>query len=122
MERNQIYTSSCVLPPNISSSCISQEVVQNEEEEVGKDSTNDPTQVSSSVDFSPCQEVMFHEERIRVASITTAEDLSIHSTPFSCMSSVTNGEDALLVDVRSEPSLEDGFSSHESIGSKNGEV
>ena len=38
------------------------------------------------------------------------------------MSSVTNGEDVLLVDVHSEPSLEDGFSSHESIGSKNGEV
>ena len=38
------------------------------------------------------------------------------------MSSVTNGEDVLLVDVHSKPSLEDGFSSHESIGSKNGEV
>ena len=38
------------------------------------------------------------------------------------MSSVTNGEDVLLVDVHSEPSLEDGFSSHESICSKYGEV
>ena len=33
-----------------------------------------------------------------------------------------NGEDVLLVDVHSEPSLEDGFSSHESIGLKYGEV
>ena len=33
-----------------------------------------------------------------------------------------NKEDVLLVDVHSEPSLEDGFSSHESIGSKYGEV
>ena len=62
---------------------------------------------------SPCQEAMFHEESIRVASITTAEDLL---SPFSSMSSVTNGQDVLLVDVHSEPSLEDGFSSHESIG------
>ena len=38
------------------------------------------------------------------------------------MSSVTNGEEVLLVDVHSEPSLEDGFSSHESIGLKDGEV
>ena len=38
------------------------------------------------------------------------------------MYSVSNGEEVLLVDVDSEPSLEDGFSSHESIGSKNGEV
>ena len=38
------------------------------------------------------------------------------------MSSVMNGQDVLLVDVHSEPSLEDGFSSHESIGSKDGEV
>ena len=42
--------------------------------------------------------------------------------PLSSMSSVANGEDVLLVDVHSEPSLEDGFSSHESIGSKDGEV
>ena len=34
------------------------------------------------------------------------------------MSSVMNGEEVLLVDVHSEPSLEDGFTSHESIGSK----
>ena len=71
---------------------------------------------------SPCQEVMFHEESIRVAAITTVEDLSIHSTPLSSMSSVANGEEVLLIDVHSEPSLEDGFSSHESIGSKDGEV
>ena len=71
---------------------------------------------------SPCQEAMFHEESIQVAAITTAEDLSIHSTPFSSMFSVTNGQDVLLVDVHSEPSLEDGFSSHESIGLKNGHV
>ena len=38
------------------------------------------------------------------------------------MSSVTNGEDVLLFDVHSESSLEDGFFSHESIGSKYGEV
>ena len=61
---------------------------------------------------SPCQEAMFHEESIRVAAIITVEDLSIHSTPFSSMSSVTNGEDVLLVDVHSEPSLKDGFSQH----------
>ena len=71
---------------------------------------------------SPCQEFIFHEDSIRVAAITTAEDLSIHSTPFSSMSSITNGKYVLLVDVHSEPSLEDGFSSHESIGSKYGEV
>ena len=71
---------------------------------------------------SPCQEAMFHEESIRVVAITTAEDVSIHSTPFSSMSSIMNGEDVLLVYVHSEPSLEDGFSSHESIGSKDGEV
>ena len=41
---------------------------------------------------------------------------------FSSMSSIMNGEDILLVDVHSEPSLEYGFSSHESIGSKDGEV
>ena len=38
------------------------------------------------------------------------------------MSYVTNGKDVLLVDVHSEPSLEDVFSSNESIGSKNGDV
>ena len=99
---------------------ISHEVVQNEEEEVDRDSTNDSTQVSSFMDSSPFQEAIFHEDSIRVASIITAEDLSIHSTPFSSMSSVTNGKDVLLDDVHSEPSLEDGFSSHESIGSKDG--
>ena len=62
---------------------------------------------------------MFHEERIRVASITTIEYLL---SPFSSMSSVTNGKDVLLVDVHSEPSLEDGFSSHKSIASKKGDV
>ena len=40
--------------------------------------------------------------------------------PCSSMSFVTNGEDVLLVDVHSETSLEDGFSSHESIGLKDG--
>ena len=38
------------------------------------------------------------------------------------MSSITNEEYILLVDVHSEPSLEDGLSSHESIDSKDGEV
>ena len=47
-----------------SASCISQEAVQNEEEEAAKDSTNDPTQVSSSMASSPCQKAMFHEESI----------------------------------------------------------
>ena len=51
-------TSLCVLPM-ILASCISQEVVQNEEEEEAKDSTKDPTQVSSSVASSPCQESIF---------------------------------------------------------------
>ena len=37
------------------------------------------------------------------------------------MSFVTNGQYVFLVDVHSEPSLEDGFSSHESIGSKDGQ-
>ena len=114
-------TSLCVLPM-ISASCISQEAVQNEEEEVAKYSSNDPTQVSSSVASSPCQEAMFHEERIQVAAITTTEYLVIHSTHFSSMSSVTNGEDVFLVDEHSEPSLEDGFSSYESIGLRNGDV
>ena len=104
MDIKQMGTSLCVLPM-ISSSCISQEAVQNEEEEVAKDSTNDPTQVSSSVASSLCQEAMFHEESIQVSTITTAEYLSIHSTPFSSMSYVTNGEYVLLVDVHSEPSL-----------------
>ena len=115
-------TSLCVLSPMISASCISQEDVRNEDEDVAKDLENDPTQVSSSMASSPCQEAMFHEESIRVATITTVEDSSIHSTPFSSMSSIMNGEDVFLVDVHREPSLEDGFSSHESIGSKYGEV
>ena len=38
------------------------------------------------------------------------------------MSSVTNGKDVFLVDVHSEPSLQYGFYSHESIDSKNGDV
>ena len=113
-------TSLCVLPMT-SASCIYQEVIRNEEE-AAKDSTNDPTQVSSSVASSPCQEVIFHEYSIRVAAITTAEELSIHSTPFSSMSFVTNGDDVLLVDVHIGTYLEDGFSSHKSIGSKDGEV
>ena len=103
-------TSLCVIPPKISTSYISQEAVRNEEEEVAKDSTNDPTQVYSFVASSPCQEAMFHEDSIRLAAITTFKYLSIHSMSFSSISSVTNGEDVLLVDVHSEPSLEDGFS------------
>ena len=63
MESKQMGTSLCALPM-ILASCISQEVVQNEEEEVAKDSTNDPAQVSSSVASSPCKEAMFHEENI----------------------------------------------------------
>ena len=42
MESKQMGTSLCVLPPKVSASCISQEVVPNEEEEeVDRDSTND---------------------------------------------------------------------------------
>ena len=37
------------------------------------------------------------------------------------MSSITNDEDGLLVGHHSEPSLEDRFSSHESIGLKDGQ-
>ena len=121
MENKKMGTSLCVLPM-ISASCISQEAVRNEEEEVAKYLANDLAQVSSSMASSPCQEDMFHEDSIRVASITNAEDLSIHSTPFSSMSSITNDVEVFLVDVHSEKSLEDGFSSHESIGSKYGEV
>ena len=44
----------------------------------------------------------------------------LDSFPFSSMSSITNDEDGLLVGDHSEPSLEDGFSSHESIRSKDG--
>ena len=40
---------------------------------------------------------------------------------FSSMSSITNHEDGLLVGDHSEPCLEDGFSSHESIGSEHGQ-
>ena len=57
-------TSLCVLPPTILSIYISAEVVRNEEEEVAKDSTNDPTQVSSSVASFPCQGAIFHEDNI----------------------------------------------------------
>ena len=73
-------SSLCVLPQKVLASCISQEVVQNEEEEVDRDSV--------------C---------------------------FSSMSSITNDEYGLLVGDHSEPSLEDGFSLHESIGSKDGQ-
>ena len=54
MERKKMGISLCVLPPKVSASCISQEVVRNEEEEVDRDSTNDPTQVSSTVTSFPC--------------------------------------------------------------------
>ena len=64
MESKQMGTSLCVLPPMISTSCISQEFVSNEEEEIARDSTNDPTQVSSSVAFSPCHKAIFHEYSI----------------------------------------------------------
>ena len=64
MESKQVGTSLCVLPPNILASCISQEVVRNEEEEVAKDLGNDPTQVSSSMASSPCQEAIFYEDII----------------------------------------------------------
>ena len=110
----------CVLPPMIPTSYISQEAIRNEEEVVAKDSGNDSSQVSCSLDSSPCEEAMFYEDSVQVVAITTAKDLSIHSTPFSSMSSATNREDVFLVDVQSEPSLEYGFSSHESIGSKDG--
>ena len=113
-------TSLCVLPPKVSASCISQEVVQNEEE-VDIYSTNDPTRVSSSVASSLFQESNFHEYNIRVAAINTVEELSLHSMDFSSMSSITNDEEGLLVGDHSEPSLEDGFSSHESIISKFGQ-
>ena len=73
MESKQMGTSLCVLPPNILASCISQEVVWNEEEEVDKDSTNDPTQFCSSVCSSIFQEAIFHEYSIRVVSITIVE-------------------------------------------------
>ena len=92
MERKQMGTSLCVLSPMISTSCISQEAVRNEEEEVAKDSANDPTQVSSSMASSPCQEVIFHEDNIHVLAITTNEELYIHSTPLSSMSSIRNDE------------------------------
>ena len=68
-------TSLCV-HPMILASCHSQEAVRNEEEEVAKDSTNDPTQVSSSMASSPCQ-----EDIIRVSSIIIIEEY-IHSTSF----------------------------------------
>ena len=63
-DNKQMSTSLCVLPPMISASCTSQEVVQNEEEEEVKDSANDLAQVSSFVASSPYQEAMFHEESI----------------------------------------------------------
>ena len=40
---------------------------------------------------------------------------------FSSLYSITNVEDVLLVGDHSEASLEDGFSSHESIGLKDGQ-
>ena len=64
IESKKMGTSLCVLPPMISASYISQEAIRNEEEEVAKDSTNDPTQVSSSMASSPCQEDMFDEDSI----------------------------------------------------------
>ena len=78
-------TSLCVLPPKVSPSCISQEFFRNEEEDVYRDSTNDPTQVSSFEDSSLFQEAIFHEYSIRVDSINTIEELSLHSMSFSSM-------------------------------------
>ena len=40
---------------------------------------------------------------------------------FSSMSSISNDEHGFLVGVHSEDSLEDGFSSHESIGLNDGQ-
>ena len=63
----------------------------------------------------------FYEDNIRVVAINSVEELYLHSMSFSYMSSITNDEDGLLVGDHSEPSLEDGFSSHESIGLKDGQ-
>ena len=120
MECKKICTSLCVLPPMISAPCISQEAVRNKEE-VAKDSTNDPTQVSSSMASFICKEVIFHEDRIQVSFISNVEELSFHSISFSSMSSITNVEDVLLFRDHSERSPEIGFSSYESIGSKGGQ-
>ena len=87
---------------------ILHEVVQNEEEEVDRDSKNDPTQVSSSMASSLFQEAIFHEDNIQVAAINIVEYLYLHSMFSSFMSSITN-EDDFLVGDHSEPSLEDGF-------------
>ena len=113
-------TSLCVFPPMILASCISKEAVQNEEE-VAIDLANDPTQVSSSVASSLFQEAIFHGDKIRVVSINIVEELSLHSMSFSSISSITNDEYGFLVGDHSEPSLEDGFSSHKSIGLKDGQ-
>ena len=64
MESKKMGISLCVLPPMISASYIPQEDVRNAKEEVAKDSTNDPTQVSSFVDSSPYKEAIFHEDSI----------------------------------------------------------
>ena len=114
-------TSLCVLPPKISTSCISQEVVRNEEEEVARDLANDPARFSFSMASSLFQEAIFHEDSIQVSSINIVEELSFHSMSFSSMSSIMNDEDVLLVGDHSEPSIEYGFSSHGIIGSKYGQ-
>ena len=44
--------------------------------------------------------------------MNTVEELSLHSMYLSSMSSITNDDDGFLVGDHSEPSLEDGFSSH----------
>ena len=67
------------------------------------------------------QEAIFHEDIIRVASITSVEELSFHSISFSSTSSITNDEDVFLVHDHSKPSPEDGFSSYECIGLKDGQ-
>ena len=108
----------CVLPPKVSASCIYQETVQNEEEEVDRDSTNDPTQVSSSL----FQEDNCHEDNIQVVAINIVEELYLHSMFFSSMSSIMNDEDGFLVGDHSEPSLEHGVFSNESIGLKYGQL
>ena len=63
MESKKMGTSLYVLPM-ILASCICQEGVQNKEEEVAKDSTNDPNQIYSFVASSPCQEDIFHDYSI----------------------------------------------------------
>ena len=70
---------------------------------------------------SLCQESIFHEDNIGVVAINIFQELSLNSMFFSSMYSIMNDEDGLLVGDHSEPSLEYGFYSHESISSKDGQ-